>query len=216
MSDTYTETTSKDWTSRIGDSFKGILTGIVLIGLSCMLLFWNEGRAIQTARSLTEGAGLVVSVEPARVDPLNEGKLIHVTGETKIGVKPNDAEFGVSAEGLRLERTVEMYQWRENKKEESKKNTGGSEETVTTYSYVQEWSASQINSREFKVTEGHSNPTMRYRGAEFSAGDVTLGAFRPGQHLIQRLPASQELRVDSAMAEALRARVAGPVQANDG
>jgi hypothetical protein len=60
MTDTYTETTTKGWSTRIGESIKGILFGIVLIGLSCMLLFWNEGRAVQTTKSLNEGAGLVV------------------------------------------------------------------------------------------------------------------------------------------------------------
>ena len=62
MTDTYAETTTKGWTTRIGESIKGILFGIVLIGLSCMLLFWNEGRAVQTTKSLNEGAGLVVDV----------------------------------------------------------------------------------------------------------------------------------------------------------
>jgi hypothetical protein len=192
------------------------VTGVVLIGLSCAALWWNEGRAIQTARSLTEGAGLVVSVDPGQVNPANEGKLIHATGNTKIGTKPNDAEFGVSVDGLRLQRTVEMFQWKETKKEETKRNTGGSEETITTYSYVQEWSDTPIDSREFKIPSGHFNPAMRYRGAVFNAGDATLGAYRLDVHLIGMLPVSQELRIDSAMAESLRARTTEIVQAIDG
>ena len=71
MTDTYTETTTKGWSTRIGESIKGILFGIVLIGLSCMLLFWNEGRAVQTTKSLNEGAGLVVDVGTGSVDPAN-------------------------------------------------------------------------------------------------------------------------------------------------
>src|SRR5258705_7314046 len=97
MTDTYTETTTKGWSTRIGESIKGILFGIVLIGLSCMLLFWNEGRAVQTTKSLNEGAGLVIDVGTGSVDPANEGKLVHVTGDIKAGIKPNDAEFGVFA-----------------------------------------------------------------------------------------------------------------------
>src|SRR5215475_6530768 len=95
MSDTYSETTTTSWTSRIGDSVKGVLFGIALIVLSCIGLFWNEGRAVQTAKSLAEGANLVIDVDPTRIDPINEGKLIHVSGEIKAGVKPVDAEFGV-------------------------------------------------------------------------------------------------------------------------
>jgi len=216
MSDTYTETTQKGWTTRIGESIKGVVTGFVLVALSGFGLFWNEGRAVQTEKSLAEGAALVITVDASRVDPANEGKLVHVTGEMKAGVKPSDPEFGVSAEGLRLVRTAEMYQWREEKKTETKKNVGGSEETVTTYSYVQVWSESPIDSREFKVTEGHVNPQMRYRSAGFLGRDVTLGAFRPGEPIVRALPASQQVRVDAAMAEALRPRMNGPVQANDG
>jgi hypothetical protein len=216
MSDTYTETTRTDWSTRIGDSIKGIMTGLVLIALSGYGLFWNEGRAVQTAKSLAEGAGLVVDIDAARVDPANEGKLVHVTGAIKAGVKPNDAEFGVTAEGLRLVRTAEMYQWQEIKKSETRKTVGGSEETVTTYSYEKGWSSSPINSQQFKVPDGHANPAMRYRGATFKGGEVTLGAFRPGEQVTGMLPESETVRVDAAMAEALRAHVSGPVQAIDG
>jgi hypothetical protein len=216
MSDTYTETTSKGWTSRIGDSFKGILLGIVLIAGSCIGLFWNEGRSVQTAKSLVEGASLAIDIDPARINPANEGKLIHVTGNIKAGSEPRDAEFGVAAAGLRLLRTVEMYQWEEEQKTETRKNTGGSEEKVTTYSYVRGWSKTPVDSSKFKVTDGHGNPAMRYRAADFVGGDVTLGAFRPGRQIVERLPASQELRVTQAEAEVLRARLNRPVQANDG
>jgi Transmembrane protein 43 len=109
-----------------------------------------------------------------------------------------------------------MFQWKEVKKEETKKNTGGSEETVTTYSYVEEWSERQIDSGEFKVPSGHANPAMRYRGAGFNAGEATLGAYRLDDQVIGMLPVSQELRVDSSMAEMLREHMTGPVQAVDG
>jgi transmembrane protein TMEM43 len=216
VTDTYTETTTKSWGSRITDSIKGIFFGVVLIILSCIGLFWNEGRAVQTAKSLTEGAGLVVDVDAGRVDPANEGKLVHVTGDMKAAIKPNDAEFGVSVDGLRLVRTVEMYQWKEEKKTETKKNTGGSEEEVTTYSYVRGWSDSSIDSSRFKVPDGHANPAKRYNDASFAGRDVTLGAFHPSERIVQMLPASQNVPVDAAMAEALRTRISGPVQASEG
>ena len=55
-----------------------------------------------------------------------------------------------------------MYQWREDKKVETNKSVGGTEEAVTTYSYKKVWSTSSINSQEFRVREGHGNPAMRY------------------------------------------------------
>ena len=140
MSDSFTEVTTKSWGSRIGESIKGVLFGLVLVVGSCIFLFWNEGRAVQTERSLTEGASLVVPVDPSRVDPANDGKLVHLSGDLKPGAPLTDPDFTVSATALRLARTVEMYQWKEESKSETRKNVGGSEETVTTYEYVRTWS----------------------------------------------------------------------------
>src|SRR5262245_47481118 len=180
MSDSYTEVTTKSWGSRLGDSIKGVLFGLVLIAGSGIFLFWNEGRAVQTQRSLTEGASLVVSVDPARVDPTNDGKLIHVSGDLKPGAPLADPDFMVSAAALRLVRAVEMYQWKEETKTETRKNFGGSEETITTYEYHRVWSESRNDSSRFRRPEGHVNPQMAYRAASYSSRDATLGAFRPG------------------------------------
>ena len=140
MSDSYTEVTTKSWGSRLVKSIKGVLFGLILIVGSCVFLFWNEGRAVQTQRSLTEGASLIVNIDPARVDPANDGKLIHVSGDLKAGAPLADPDFAVSASALRLVRVVEMYQWKEEERKETRKNFGGSEETVTTYEYVRTWS----------------------------------------------------------------------------
>ena len=162
----------------------------MLIVGSSIFLFWNEGRAVQTQRSLTEGASLVVSVDPARVDPANDGKLVHLSGDLKPGAPLTDPDFTVTATALRLVRTVEMYQWKEESKTETRKNVGGSEETVTTYEYVRTWSETRIDSSRFKRPEGHVNPQMQYRGASYSSRDATLGAFRPGTNVHR--PASRE------------------------
>ena len=116
MSDSFTEITTKSWGTRLGKSIKGVLFGLVLIVGSCIFLFWNEGRAVQTQRSLTEGASLVVLVDPARVDPANDGKLVHLSGDLKPGAPLTDPDFTVSATALRLVRTVEMYQWKEEER----------------------------------------------------------------------------------------------------
>jgi hypothetical protein len=200
MSDSYTETTRKSWVSRIRESMMGVLIGLVLIVVSAIGLFWNEGRAVQTAKSLAEGAGLVVEVDSARLDPTNEGKLVHVSGEMKAGVPPRDAEFGVSADGLHLVRTVEMYQWEETRTTETRK-TDGSEYVVTTPTYARAWSETPIDSHQFMQPHDHANPDMRYRGAMFPAHDLTLGAFRPSEAIVNELPASQQVRVDETPRE---------------
>jgi hypothetical protein len=216
MSDSFTEVTTKSWTSRIGESIKGVLFGLVLVGGAGVFLFWNEGRAVQTQRSLAEGASLVASVDTARVDPANDGKLIHVTGDLKAGASLSDPDFTVSATALRLVRTVEMYQWKEESKSETRRNVGGSEETVTTYEYVRTWSETRNDSSRFKRQEGHVNPQMRYRAASYSSRDATLGAFRPGTNVIDRLPASETVSLDPSLANRLAGRIKGPVHVADG
>ncbi len=216
MTDSFTEVTTTSWGSRLGESIKGVLFGLVLIVGSVVFLFWNEGRAVQTQRSLTEGASLVMSVEPVRVDPANDGKLIHVSGDLKPGGPLSDPDFTVSATALRLVRTVEMYQWEEKTKTETRKNVGGSEETVTTYEYHRVWSETRNDSSRFKRPEGHVNPQMRYSRASYSSRDATLGAFRPGVNVVDKLPASEAVTLDPSLAGKLAGRVKGPVHVADG
>ena len=215
-SDSFTEVTTKSWGSRLGDSIKGVLFGLILIVGSCILLFWNEGRAVQTQRSLTEGAGLVVQADPARVDPANDGKLIHVSGDLKPGAPLTDPDFMVSATALRLVRAVEMYQWKEESKTETRKNFGGSEERVTTYEYHRVWSDDRIDSSRFKRQDRHVNPQMAYRAASYPSRDATMGAFRPGTNVIDRLPANETVPLDPSLARKLSGRVKGPVHLADG
>lgn len=140
MSDFITETTSRGWFSRIASSFGGMLFGFVLLLAMVALLFWNEGRAVQTARSLAEGAGAVIAVASDAVDPANEGRIVHVAGEVRSSEMVRDPEFGVQAAGVRLVRHAEMFQWIEKQKSETRTKFGGGEETVTTYSYSRGWS----------------------------------------------------------------------------
>ena len=76
------EVTTESWGSRLGKSFKGIVTGGVLFLAGIPLLFWNEGRAVKTAKALEEGESVCVSLPTAdSIDVQNEGKLVHVTGK---------------------------------------------------------------------------------------------------------------------------------------
>ena len=138
--DTFTQVTSTSWIARLGKSILGVLIGIVLIIAAIVLLFWNEGRAVTTARSLAEGSHAVVAVGSASVDPANDGKLVYVSGDLTARAPLADQEFGVSANALRLVRKVEMYEWKEESKTERRDKLGGGEEEVKTYTYHRVWS----------------------------------------------------------------------------
>ncbi len=196
--DSFTEVTSNSWFSRIAASFKGIIAGIVLIILSIVLMGWNEGRAVKHYKTLKEGAGAVVSVESTSVDSSKDGKLVHTTGFASSSDQPTDATFGISTEALKLIRSVEMYQWKENQDKETKKKLGGGTETVTTYSYVKEWCEQHNNSANFKKTAEHTNPTeFRIKGTTFTAKPVTVGAYTLASSQVSQIGNAQPFTLPS-------------------
>jgi Transmembrane protein 43 len=188
MADTYTEVTSQNWFSRIGESIKGILFGIIIIPVTIVLLWWNEGRAVTTANSLKEGAAAVVNVAADKIDPANDKKLIHVTGEAKAAEPVSDPDFGISVPALRLVRSEEIYQWVEETKTETKEKVGGGEETTTTYTYEKKWVDEPVKSAEFKKPDGHTNEGDLIAGnANISAENVTLGAFKVPETFVKQM-----------------------------
>lgn len=191
-----TEVTEQGWFSRIGSAFKGMLVGGLLFLVSMPLLFWNEGRAVKTARSLDEGEGIVVSVEASEVDAANEQKLIHLSGLATTDEVLRDNDFNIEASGIRLSRVAEMYQWKENSETETDKSVGGKKTTTTTYTYETVWSGSPIDSGGFRESAGHQNPgTMPISGQTIRADKVTLGAFRLTSGMVGKISGSEPLTV---------------------
>jgi hypothetical protein len=209
MSDSFTETTSVSWFGRIGRSIGGVVIGLLLIIAMIVLLFWNEGRAVTTARSLAEGASAVVSVDANAVDPGNEGRLVHVSGPVSTDTIPQDADFGISAQAIRLVRTVEMYQWREESKSETTKKLGGGEETVTTYTYSKGWEDGPVDSSDFRKPDGHDNPSMEIRGTAFQVPEAKLGAFDLDEPVLSLMSGETRLPVKAEQKAAVEAAFAG-------
>ncbi|RVC79802.1 hypothetical protein EN745_14895 [Mesorhizobium sp. M4A.F.Ca.ET.022.05.2.1] len=218
MSDSFQEVTSVSWFGRIKRAVGGVVFGLILIVLMVIGLFWNEGRAVQTARSLAEGAGTVVSVGVDKIDAGNDGRLVHVTGPVTADSGLADPDFGIQAEGLRLSRSVEMYQWKEDSKSETTKKLGGGEETVTTYSYSKVWDDSQINSSDFKKPDGHQNPPMAIHSRSFQIAEGKLGAFTLDRPVLDRIGGDKEFSLSSSQSAAIEAAYTGakPINIVDG
>jgi hypothetical protein len=210
--DSFSEVTSQGWGSRIMESIKGVLVGGALFVASFPLLIWNEGRAVKTARSLEEGAGAVVSVPADRVDASNQGKLLHVAGQATTSETLADPDFGVSANAIHLRRVVEMYQWKEHEKSETKNKLGGGTETVRTYTYTKEWSDDLIPSGGFRQSDNHVNPqAMPFESRAWTAATVKLGAYRLAGGQVSRLDKADAVSVGDAKPAAAVAEKAKPV-----
>jgi hypothetical protein len=196
---------------RLMSSIAGVLIGLVLVVACGVALFWNEGRAVFTARALSEGLGLAVTAPADRVDPANEGKLVHVSGPAT-GADLRDADTGVAARGLRLVRHVEMYQWREHRDTQTTSNVGGSQTRTTTYRYTREWSDRPIDSGRFNQPGGHENPAMPLRTRAVEAEGARLGAFQLSPDVLSRLGDGQAFTVPDGAG----GRFAGRAQVMDG
>ena len=213
--DQITEVTSTSWFSRLGQAIVGVLIGLVAIVVSVGLLFWNEGRAIRTAQGLSEGAGIVRSVSADAVVPGNDGRLIHVSGMLSTAGPVADPDFAIRVHGVRLERRVEVFQWKEETHSETRTKLGGGEERTTTYKYVRTWSDQPIESDRFKEPRGHTNPVMTYRSRESLAAGTRLGAFAVPASLLHGFGEARRLEVTAAQANALAIRVNKPVAVHD-
>ena len=153
---------------KIGDSFKGILGGFILIIAAVILLWWNEGNNVRNLKTTAEMGKNYVDVSSDKVDAANEGKLIATSGKLINEEELTDKTFNVKVTTPLLKRTVEVYQWEEDS-EESNGNT--------TYSYKKVWSSTLIDSNNFH-NGGHNNPTTKlYQDETYNSTDVRVGAF---------------------------------------
>ncbi|TWT91769.1 TMEM43 family protein [Stieleria varia] len=178
----------ESWFSRIGGAFKGILVGGILCVIGVPVLFWNEGRAVRTAKGLKEGAKVVQNIEPDTIDSAMEGKFVHVSGMTQTDDMLRDDQFGIEYNGIRLVRHVETYQWKEREERERKKKLGGGTKTITTYTYSKVWEPGLIDSSKFDEASTHQNPTsVPFSARSEQAKQVHLGAFRLPESLISQI-----------------------------
>jgi hypothetical protein len=193
MADQYTETKTTGYLSRIGNSFIGILVGIILIVVSIWILFTNEGRVNLTNIAKT---AVEISATEQDPDPALKGKLVAISGKVGTHGLLADEPYLRAGNYLAISRKVEMFSWIEKTKTKSTKNMGGSETTETTYTYEKGWTANPERSSDFKYPAGHENPTPALKAMTQAAPLAKLGVFELDLRKID-LPAFEEISLDS-------------------
>jgi len=194
----YTETTRTSYGKRLGNSFGGIFTGLLLFIGATVLIWWNEGRAVKTDKMLKEAQGQVVEMpDISRIDPAFEGKLVHATGMATTVDSLVDSQFKVGTRAIALKRDVEYYQWVEHAESHSKDKLGGAEETTTTYTYDLQWVSSPVNSADFHDPDYRSENFVRQQVESDVkyAQNVSFGAFRLNTSQIHSISGSTPLAV---------------------
>ena len=182
----YTETTNVSYGSRVGNSFKGIGTGILMFLAGTALLWWNEGRFVKTDKMLNEAQGK--TEELATIDKISadmDGQLVYATGMAVTNDSLVDPNFCFGVKAVKMRRTVEYYQWTEQKHEEKKDKLGGGQEIKTTYTYKQDWVSQPVQSSQFKdpAYQNRNFVLAEVEPFDTKAENVKFGAFvlNPGQ-----------------------------------
>ena len=152
-------------------------------GICCAMAFatlsLNELATAVRGDVLSRGPQHTVTVPANRVDPAREGALVHVTGLAVAAGEMVDPDVGVAAPGVRLFRTVEMYQWVERKITSRRKVTG--------YEYATRWSQSWLDSTDLIGPDAPRNPAMPLLTEQWLADEVTVGAFRLNRGQVERI-----------------------------
>lgn len=195
---TSTTVTTKSWGTRLKESIATTLIGGGLFLAAFPVLWFNERCSVNNIRGLEAYSQELRSVDPASVNSGDEGKPVHLTGQALTTNTLSDGRFGVSMVAIRLERDVEMYQWKETEETKTETNTGGSQTTNKRYKYDTGWHSSPINSSNFKEPSGHYNPPMPVQSESWSASNVTIGARRFSEAMVSQIGGAKDLVPENA------------------
>lgn len=200
----YQVTTKTSYGKRLGNSARGVFTGLLLFVAATALLWWNEGRAVQTSRMLNKAGKECVDVADVNsVDPSLNGKLIHAVAIAQTDQTLSDPDFPVSVKAVKLERSVEYYQWVETSSSTTKDKVGGGQETVTTYDYHRAWVSSPVNSGSFADPAYKDKNSVKRTVDDFNmvAKDVSFGGYRLPASLINSIPCDTPVELPAEMAK---------------
>ena len=194
----YTKTTSTSYGQRLAGSAKGMIGGLLMFIIGTCLLWWNEGRTVRTAKAIGDAASHVESVaDVSKIDASLNGKLIHASAFADTKDTLTDDMFGVREVAIRLDRKVEYYQWVEHSQRKKRDKVGGGEETITTYTYEQEWVKKPVNSSNFKESRYRNANRVLSQVEERNemAQHVTFGAYTLPESFVASISGSEPVEV---------------------
>lgn len=162
----------------VGNSFKGILGGVIVIIIGVVLLWWNEGNNVKNLKTTAEMEKIFIDVKSDSIDSKNDGKLVATSGKLINEEELTDSMFGVTVKTPIMRRIVEMYQWDED---------SSTHDGKTRYTYKKKWNDTLIDSSSFHKS-GHENPSQKlYENEIYTSSDVKVGAFSLSSQQINRL-----------------------------
>lgn len=141
------------------------IIGVLLIVSSVIIICYSGYKTIKVLMNRSNLNNKINEVKSTIVDKNNNDKLVFMNGYLILNKDLEDKEFNVSVRTSKLERIVEVYQYKENREDDE------------TYSYETDWYSELIDSSVFK-NDGFDNPTsMKYENKTYY-NDTYLGAFK--------------------------------------
>lgn len=141
------------------------IVGVLLILCSMLLIGYSEYNIIKVLMNRDSLNNKTIEVKSTIIDKNNNGKLVFVNGYIILNKDLEDKDFNVKIRTSKLERIVEIYQYKETKEDDE------------TYSYETDWYNELIDSSKFKNSEYKNPSDIKYK-SEVYYNDVFLGAFK--------------------------------------
>ena len=158
------------------------LIGLVVISIGLGGHVWNERRADRQTTAIKEAKSTYQVTSSRMLEDAHEGSLVFVSGPITIEEQPTDPLFAVTGPFLRLDRVVEMYQWRETKRNSDDQN----------YVYKQAWIEGRIRSENFRKKAGHQNPPAPPFANDQTLAVAKLGVLTINNVLLSQLPLNNQ------------------------
>ena len=141
------------------------IIGVLLIVSSVIIICYSGYKTIKVLMNRSNLNNKINEVKSTIVDKNNNDKLVFMNGYLILNKDLEDREFNVSVRTSKLERIVEIYQYKETKEDDE------------TYSYETDWYNELIDSSKFKNSEYKNPSDIKYQ-SEVYYNDVFLGAFK--------------------------------------
>lgn len=165
-----------------------------------LIIFWNEGRAVQLTVALQDALNQTISIRhDAKFDKTTEGQVVHISGPLMTGEPLTAMDYNIMVQAVKLKRRVQMYQWVEETVEH---NYGTSVDSVhadeRSYYYTKQFRDEIIDHRLFYISNGHENPSMFPMKSEvFVAEHVNIGQYELGAEAKDRINTFMEVTSDT-------------------
>ena len=182
-----------------------------LVVLGLILVFGNELRAVFATYDLAVGRQTVSSVDAAKPDPTNEGKMVHLIGNLTAAEPATDTALGLSGEYALLHRIVEMNQWRKIGRRSS-----SSPGTISANGFELRWSAVEVDTAVDNAPEAQQNAPMALHSQDFFADGVQLGGFSIGRDEIRLLGAAVRVPSNGQLGDSIALALPGHTPAREG